>query len=200
MNNFWNDRYKSDEYFYGETPNVFIKEQAFRLINHNKVIAFAEGEGRNAIFLAKQGHKVTAIDYSEDGLEKTKKLAMKHNVEVHTKKVDLLADSLPVDEYDAAIMVFGHFHNDHQKMILDKMIQTIKPGGLIMFEVYSKKQINYGTGGPKDVDMLYDPIDILTWCEKHKVIHFFNGEQERVEGKGHTGLADVIQVVISKSI
>ncbi|KOS27328.1 methyltransferase [Bacillus anthracis] len=200
MNNFWNDRYKSDEYFYGETPIVFIKEQAFRLINHNKVIAFAEGEGRNAIFLAKQGHKVTAIDYSEDGLEKTKKLAKKHNVEVHTKKVDLLADSLPVDEYDAAIMVFGHFHNDHQKMILDKMIQTIKPGGLIMFEVYSKKQINYGTGGPKDVDMLYDPIDILTWCEKHKVIHFFNGEQERVEGKGHTGLADVIQVVISKSI
>lgn len=200
MNNFWNDRYKSDEYFYGETPNVFIKEQAFRLINHNKVIAFAEGEGRNAIFLAKQGHKVTAIDYSEDGLEKTKKLAKKHNVEVHTKKVDLLADSLPVDEYDAAIMVFGHFHNDHQKMILDKMIQTIKPGGLIMFEVYSKKQINYGTGGPKDVDMLYDPIDILTWYEKHKVIHFFNGEQERVEGKGHTGLADVIQVVISKSI
>ncbi|HDR5292680.1 TPA: class I SAM-dependent methyltransferase [Bacillus anthracis] len=200
MNNFWNDRYKSDEYFYGETPNVFIKEQAFRLINHNKVIAFAEGEGRNAIFLAKQGHKVTAIDYSEDGLEKTKKLAKKHNVEVHTKKVDLLADSLPVDEYDAAIMVFGHFHNDHQKMILDKMIQTIKPGGLIMFEVYSKKQINYGTGGPKDVDMLYDPIDILTWCEKHKVIHFFNGEQERVEGTGHTGLADVIQVVISKSI
>lgn len=140
MNNFWNDRYKSDEYFYGETPNVFIKEQAFRLINHNKVIAFAEGEGRNAIFLAKQGHKVTAIDYSEDGLEKTKKLAKKHNVEVHTKKVDLLADSLPVDEYDAAIMVFGHFHNDHQKMILDKMIQTIKPGGLIMFEVYSKNK------------------------------------------------------------
>ncbi|MBG9578480.1 methyltransferase [Bacillus thuringiensis] len=200
MNNFWNDRYKSDEYFYGETPNVFIKEQAFRLINHNKVIAFAEGEGRNAIFLAKQGHKVTAIDYSEDGLEKTKKLAKKHNVEVHTKKVDLLADSLPVDEYDAAIMVFGHFHNDHQKMILDKMIQTIKPGGLIMFEVYSKKQINYGTGGPKDVDMLYDPIDILTWCEEHEVIHFFNGEQGRVEGKGHTGLADVIQVVISKSM
>ncbi|KOS27711.1 methyltransferase [Bacillus anthracis] len=200
MNNFWNDRYKSDEYYYGETNNEFIKQQAFRLINHNKVIAFAEGEGRNAIFLAKQGHKVTAIDYSEDGLEKTKKLAKKHNVEVHTKKVDLLADSLPVDEYDAAIMVFGHFHNDHQKMILDKMIQTIKPGGLIMFEVYSKKQINYGTGGPKDVDMLYDPIDILTWCEKHKVIHFFNGEQERVEGKGHTGLADVIQVVISKSI
>ncbi|TCW58017.1 methyltransferase family protein [Bacillus thuringiensis] len=200
MNNFWNDRYKSDEYFYGEEPNTFIKEQAFRLANHNKVIAFAEGEGRNAVFLARQGHKVTAIDYSEDGLEKTKKLAKKHNVDVHTKKVDLLADSLPVNEYDAAIMVFGHFHNDHKKMVLDKMIQTIKPGGLIMFEVYSKKQMNYGTGGPKDIDMLYDPIEILTWCEEHKVIHFFNGEQERVEGKGHTGLADVIQVVISKSM
>ncbi|PGB02446.1 class I SAM-dependent methyltransferase [Bacillus toyonensis] len=200
MNNFWNNRYKSDEYFYGEEPNTFIKEQAFRLANHNKVIAFAEGEGRNAVFLARKGHKVTAIDYSEDGLEKTKKLAEKHNVNVHTKKVDLLADSLPVNEYDAAIMVFGHFHTDNQKMIFNKMIHTIKAGGIIMIEVYSKQQLNYGTGGPKGIDMLYNPIEILTWCGGHEVIHFFNGEQERMEGKGHTGLAHVIQVVIRKSM
>lgn len=200
MSNLWNDRYKSDEYFYGEEPNTFIQEQVFRLTNHNKVIAFAEGEGRNAVFLTRQGHEVTAIDYSEEGLEKTKKLAEKHNVNVHTKKVDLLADSLPANEFDAAIMVFGHFHTDNQKMIFNKMIHTIKPGGIIMIEVYSKKQLNYGTGGPKDIDMLYNPIDILTWCEGHEVIHFFNGEQERIEGKGHTGLAHVIQVVIRKSM
>ncbi|MED1559134.1 class I SAM-dependent methyltransferase [Bacillus paramycoides] len=200
MNNFWDDRFKSDEYFYGEEPNTFIQEQAFRLANHNKVIAFAEGEGRNAVFLTRQGHEVIAIDYSEGGLEKTKKLAVKHNVKVHTKKVDLLADSLPANEFDAAIMVFGHFHTDNQRMILNKMIHTIKPGGLIMIEVYSKQQLNYGTGGPKDIDMLYDSIDILTWCEGHEVIHFFNGEQERIEGKGHTGLAHVIQVVIRKSM
>ncbi|MFJ8353708.1 class I SAM-dependent methyltransferase [Bacillus paramycoides] len=200
MSNFWNDRYKSDDYFYGEEPNTFIQEQAFRLTNHNKVIAFAEGEGRNAVFLTRQGHEVTAIDYSEEGLEKTKKLAEKHNVNVHTKKVDLLADSLPANEFDTAIMVFGHFHTDNQKMIFNKMIHTIKPDGIIMIEVYSKKQLNYGTGGPKDIDMLYNPIDILTWCEGHEVIHFFNGEQERMEGKGHTGLAHVIQVVIRKSM
>ncbi|NWK69558.1 class I SAM-dependent methyltransferase [Bacillus paramycoides] len=200
MNNFWDDRFKSDEYFYGEEPNTFIQEQAFRLANHNKVIAFAEGEGRNAVFLTRQGHEVIAIDYSEGGLEKTKKLAVKHNVKVHTKKVDLLADSLPANEFDAAIMVFGHFHTDNQRMILNKMIHTIKPDGLIMIEVYSKQQLNYDTGGPKDIDMLYDPIDILTWCEGHEVIHFFNGEQERIEGKGHTGLAHVIQVVIRKSL
>ncbi|EJV85504.1 class I SAM-dependent methyltransferase [Bacillus cereus] len=200
MNNMWDDRFKSDEYYYGEEPNTFIQEQAFRLANYNKVIAFAEGEGRNAVFLARKGHEVTAIDYSESGLEKTKKLAEKYDVNVHTKKVDLLTDGLPGNEFDAAIMVFGHFHTDNQKMVLNKMIYMIRPGGLIMFEVYSKKQLNYGTGGPKDIDMLYEPIDILTWCEGHEVIHFFNGEQERVEGKGHTGLAHVIQVVIRKSI
>ncbi|EEL70444.1 Methyltransferase [Bacillus mycoides] len=196
----WDDRFKSDEYYYGEEPNTFIQEQAFRLANYNKVIAFAEGEGRNAVFLARKGHEVTAIDYSESGLEKTKKLAEKYDVNVHTKKVDLLTDGLPDNEFDAAIMVFGHFHTDNQKMVLNKMIYMIRPGGLIMFEVYSKKQLNYGTGGPKDIDMLYEPIDILTWCEGHEVIHFFNGEQERIEGKGHTGLAHVIQVVIRKSI
>ena len=52
-----------------------------------------------------------------------------------------------------------------------------------MFEVYSK-QINYGTGGPKDVDMLYDPIDILTWCEKHKVIHFLMENKSELKEKG----------------
>ena len=69
MNNMWDDRFKSDEYYYGEEPNTFIQEQAFRLANYNKVIAFAEGEGRNAVFLARKGLEVTAIDYSESGLK-----------------------------------------------------------------------------------------------------------------------------------
>lgn len=198
MDNIWHERFNSDEYMYGEEPNVFIQQQAFRLEQCQKVIAFAEGEGRNAVFLAKRDHEVTAIDYAESGLQKTKKLAQKYAVDVHTKKVDLLVDSVPHEEYDAAIMVFGHFHRDAQKMILNKMKNAIKPEGIIMLEVYSKDQLNYGTGGPADLGMLYEPKEILTWCEGHEVIHFFYGEQERVEGKAHTGLAHVIQLVLRK--
>lgn len=198
MKSIWNERFNSEEYWYGEKPNLFIQQQAFRLENYQKVIAFAEGEGRNAVYLAKRGHEVIAIDYAESGLQKTKRLAQKNNVEVHTKQVDLLVDNVSIKDYDAAIMVFGHFYKNNQKMVFNKIINSIKPGGIIMIEVYSENQLNYGTGGPKDIDMLYEPRDILTWCEGHEIIHFFYGEQERVEGKAHTGLAHVIQLVFRK--
>ncbi|MFB6367769.1 class I SAM-dependent methyltransferase [Paenibacillus elgii] len=198
MGNIWNERFNSEEYYYGEEPNVFIQQQAFRLEQCQKVIAFAEGEGRNAVFLAKRNHEVTAIDYAESGLQKTKKLAQKHSVNVHTQKIDLLEDDVPNEEYDAAIMVFGHFHKDDQIMILNKMKNAIKPKGIMMLEVYSEEQLKYDTGGPPELEMLYEPKEMLAWCEGHEVIHFFYGEQERVAGKVHTGLAHVIQLVLRK--
>ncbi|MBG9940937.1 class I SAM-dependent methyltransferase [Brevibacillus formosus] len=198
MGNIWNERYNTDEYYYGEEPNVFIQQQAFRFEQSQKVIAFAEGEGRNAVFLAKGNLEVTAIDYAESGLQKTKKLAQKHGVHVHTQKIDLLEEDVPQEEYDAAIMVYGHFHKDAQTTVLNKMKKAIKPKGILMLEVFSEKQLQYGTGGPSELELLYDPKEILDWCEGHEVIHFFYGEQERVAGKAHTGLAHVIQLVLRK--
>ena len=198
MENIWNERFNSEEYYYGEEPNVFIQQQAFRLEPCQKVIAFAEGEGRNAVFLAKRNLEVTAIDYAESGLQKAKKLAQKHGVDIHTKKIDLLVEDVASDEYDAAIMVFGHFHKNVQTMVLNKMKKAIKPKGILMLEVFSKEQLKYGTGGPPELEMLYEPKDILAWCEGHEVIHFFYGEQERVAGKVHNGLAHIIQLVLRK--
>ncbi|MFG0216564.1 class I SAM-dependent methyltransferase [Brevibacillus porteri] len=198
MANIWNERFHSEEYYYGEEPNVFIQQQAYRLEQGQKVIAFAEGEGRNAVFLAKRNLEVTAIDYAESGLQKTKILAQKHSVDVLTQKIDLLEEDVPREEYDAAIMVYGHFHKDAQTSVLNKMKKAIKPKGILMLEVFSKEQVKYGTGGPQELEMLYDPKDILAWCEGHEVIHFFYGEQERVAGKAHNGLAHVIQLVLRK--
>ncbi|NQF13059.1 class I SAM-dependent methyltransferase [Brevibacillus sp. HB1.3] len=198
MENIWNERFHSEEYYYGEEPNGFIQQQAYRFEQGQKVIAFAEGEGRNAVFLAKRNLEVTAIDYAESGLQKTKKLAQKHSVEVLTQKMDLLEEEVPSEEYDAAIMVYGHFHKNAQTMILNKMKKAIKPKGIMMLEVFSEEQLKYRTGGPQDHDMLYDPKEILAWCKGHEVIHFFYGEQERVAGKAHTGLAHVIQLVLRK--
>ena len=198
MENIWNERFNSEEYYYGEEPNVFIQQQAFRIEPRQKVIAFAEGEGRNAVFLAKRNLEVTAIDYAESGLQKAKKLAQKHGVDIHTQKIDLMVEDVASEEYDAAIMVFGHFHKNAQTMVLNKMKKSIKPKGILMLEVFSNEQLKYGTGGPPELEMLYEPKDILAWCEGHEVIHFFYGEQERVAGKVHNGLAHVIQLVLRK--
>lgn len=198
MGNKWHERFDTEEYIYGEEPNDFIRSEAGRLKNCTSVVCFAEGEGRNAVFLAKQGHDVTAWDYAESGLEKTRKLAEKSGVEVRTKKVDLLEYEVDTGAFDAAVMVFGHFYGEGQRKVFEKMLKAVKPGGIVMLEVYSKDQLEYGTGGPREADMLYNPKEILEWCDGHHVAHFFYGERMREEGRLHTGLAHVIQLILIK--
>ena len=196
--NLWNERFGLDEYAYGEQPNAFIAEQAHRF-RGARIAAFAEGEGRNAVFLARKGYRVTAWDYAENGLKKTERLAERFQVEVETELKDLLHDPLPEEAYDGAFMVFGHFPKVNQSTVLDKLLTVVKPGGIVMLEVYSEDQIRYQTGGPKTVDMLYDPADLLAWASGYEVLHFFYGEQSRAEGRLHTGVGHVIQVILAKN-
>lgn len=198
MANPWNERFGSEQYVYGEEPNEFIRTQASTLQNHKKIAAFAEGEGRNAVFLASEGHEVTAYDYALNGLKKTESLAGRYGVKVQTEQKDLIHDQVPVNEFDVAIMVFGHFDKKDQKIVFDKMLTTVKDGGLLMLEVYSEDQIRYKTGGPKTIDMLYSPADLLKWASGYNVIHFFYGEQVRKEGELHTGMGHVVQLILKK--
>ncbi|WP_210366074.1 class I SAM-dependent methyltransferase [Bacillus sp. REN3] len=200
MKNQWDERFGISEYVYGEGPNKFIEEYATYLKNDQTIVAFAEGEGRNAVYLARLGHDITAWDYSEVGLEKTMTLAAKSNVAIKTERKDLITDPVPEEAFDGGIMVFGHFAKEHQKSVIDKLIKTVKPGGTIMLEVYSEQQINYKTGGPKTADLLYNPANVLEWLQEYKVIHFFYGEKERSEGTGHTGIGHVIQAIVKKEM
>lgn len=197
--NSWDQRFKTAEYVYGEQPNTFIEDYAHYLKERSNVAAYAEGEGRNAVFLAVGGHTVTAFDYAQSGLQKTEQLAKKYGVTVHTKLTDLLQDKLLVGAFDAAIMVFGHFQREQQQNVFERIVGSVKPGGIIMMELYSIYQLSYASGGPKQLDFLYDPSDVLTWCKPYKILHFFTGEQVRNEGILHTGLAHTIQVIIQKN-
>ena len=195
----WHERFQTKEFIYGEQPNTFIKNFAHHLKDCRTVAAYAEGEGRNAVYLASKGHSVIAFDYAQSGLDKTEELAKKHDVTVQTKLTDLLQDVIPVETFDAAIMVFGHFQHEQQPGVFERTLRSVKPGGIIMMELYSTYQLPYESGGPKQIDLLYDPSDVLTWCKPHKIIHFFTGEQVRNEGILHTGLAHTIQLIIQKS-
>jgi len=197
--NTWDQRFQTAEYVYGEQPNAFIKDYAHHLEGYSSIAAYAEGEGRNAVYLASKGYDVTAYDYAKSGLQKTEHLAKKHLVSVHTVLADLLQDKLPVNMYDAAIMVFGHFPMEQQWAVFQKIIDSVKPGGCIMMELYSIYQLPYGSGGPQQINLLYNPLEVLQWCQAHKILHFFTGEQIRYEGMLHTGLAHTIQLIIQKS-
>lgn len=197
MNNPWHERFSTEEYVYGKDPNKFIVE-AKRFLKQGKVLCIAEGEGRNAVYLAEQGYHVTAWDYAQAGLDKTKRLAQERNVEVVTELVDLADVQWQEEQWDAIIHIFGHF----PKPIMDRTLlgikKALKPGGIYISELYSKEQLAYGTGGPKDLTMLCNPQLLLENFQDEFIRHFFVGEVVRNEGKLHTGKAHVVQSVFQK--
>lgn len=196
--NRWDDRYKHDRYFYGTKPNAFLARQytVFEHLPH--VACYAEGEGRNAVFLATKGHQVTAYDYAQEGLRKTAELAAQFDTVVETKHHDLLNDALEPEQYDGAVMIFGHFAKDQQLHVLEQIMTSLKPGGIFLMEVYEEAQLAYKTGGPPNIDYLYAEETLRDWAQQYEVLHFDCVEVTRHEGVGHKGLCKVVQVIVKK--
>lgn len=196
--NSWNDRFKTENYVYGTTPNVFLADIHKKLKVTGDALAIAEGEGRNAVFLAQQGMNVTAWDYAESGLAKTKKLAKDKDVKVQTKLVDLNEATWETNKWDELVCIFGHFPEDLRNKTLEGVKEAVKPGGYFISEVYSVYQLPYKTGGPKNAELLYKPEEFLKVFSDWRIAHFFMGEVFRQEGELHNGLSHVIQFVGQK--
>ena len=196
--NHWDDRYKHERYFYGTTPNEFLAQQVQVFEHVNNIACYAEGEGRNAAFLATKGHEVVAYDYAEEGLRKTEALAQQLGVTVATKHVDLIKGTVEEEKYDGAVMIFGHFAKKDQPTVLHKVMTSLKPGGLFLMEVYEEAQLAYKTGGPPNIDYLYAEETLRAWASQYEILHFDCVEVTRHEGVGHKGLCKVVQVIVKK--
>ncbi|RPF56542.1 class I SAM-dependent methyltransferase [Abyssicoccus albus] len=197
--NHWDERFKVSEYIYGEAPNEFVKSHFNQ--GSGRVALFAEGEGRNAVYLASLGYSPIAYDYSKEGLKKARALAMKHNVEIDTLEIDLTQElAVEYEAHDNAVMIFGHVHKQHQQQLFNNLIDCVKPFGRIYFEVYAEGQLDYGTGGPKDREMLYSLEDIKQWVKEWPidVVELSEEVVERYEGDKHYGESLVIQGVLQK--
>lgn len=190
--NKWQQRFNQPEYVFGKEANEFIQEAAKRFPIGPNVLAVAEGEGRNAVFLAEQGCDVTIWDFAQSGLDKAQALAKEKGVRLKTKVQDLQEAEWPRDEYDSIICVFGHFSPELRKQTLEGIRQAVKPGGLFITEVYAKEQLDYGTGGPKELSYLYEVKDFDVFADWEH-LHFEKKEVLREEGEGHSGLSCVIQ-------
>lgn len=198
MKNHWNNHFLAENYVYGKEPNDFISEMQKKLQFSGDALAIAEGEGRNAVFLAEQGMMVTAWDFAESGLLKTGKLARNKGVSVRTELVDLNEAVWEKERWDEIICVFGHFPKEIRNKTLEGVKKAVKPGGYFVTEVYSIHQLPYQSGGPKDINFLYSPEEFLQTFSDWRIVHFFMGEANRHEGELHTGLAHVIQFVGQK--
>ncbi|GIP02427.1 methyltransferase [Paenibacillus lautus] len=189
----WNERFQGEDYVFGTEPNVFIADMHKRLALTGNALAIAEGEGRNAVFLAREGMNVTVWDYAESGLNKANKLAEASGVEIRTELVDLGEAQWTKEQWDEIICVFGHFPKELRTRTLEGVKTAVKPGGYFLTEVYSPYQIPYRSGGPQDPQYLYAPGDFLEAFADWRIVHFFMGEVVRQEGQGHQGLSHVLQ-------
>ncbi|MBS4204410.1 SAM-dependent methyltransferase [Lederbergia citrea] len=196
--NHWNTRFQTENYVFGKEPNVFLAEIQKKLKVSGDALAIAEGEGRNAVYLAEQGMKVTVWDYAESGLAKTKKLAEERGVLVSAELVDLNEANWSQAIWDEVVCIFGHFPTELRQKTLQGVKEAIKPGGYYVTEVYSPYQIPYKSGGPRDLAFLYKPEEFLKTFADWRIVHFFMGEVVRHEGEGHNGLSHVIQFIGQK--
>jgi SAM-dependent methyltransferase len=195
---FWNARYKKSEYAYGLEPNDFLKSKINSLKPNSKILCLAEGEGRNAIFLAENKHQITAIDYSDEGLNKLKSLAKERNVIVKTICADLNQYKIDPNHWDVIICIFGHFPPELRKTVFKQVYSGLKKDGVFLLEAYHKDQLKYKTGGPQLSDLLYSKEELQNDFSEFENISIENSIKEIEEGKYHKGTSAVIQVVAYK--
>jgi cyclopropane fatty-acyl-phospholipid synthase-like methyltransferase len=189
----WNQRYSNDEFAYGTEPNSFLVANA-RLLT-GPVLSLAEGEGRNAVFLASLGLDVLGVDGSEVGLAKAQKLAESKGVRISIEVADLATYEPPSNFYGSVVSISAHLPSDVRRRLYPLVEKSLKPGGIILLEAYSKSQLARNTGGPKDPDMLMTADGIVNEFPHCEVILCQEIEREVVEGEFHTGLASVVQFI-----
>ncbi|MBI5660679.1 MULTISPECIES: bifunctional 2-polyprenyl-6-hydroxyphenol methylase/3-demethylubiquinol 3-O-methyltransferase UbiG [Ignavibacterium] len=193
-NQAWDERYSTEEYIYGTEPNEFFKQQ-LDLMKPGKLLLPGEGEGRNAVYAASNGWLVDAVDFSNVAKEKALKLAESKSVKINYFVSDLLEFHYPVNYYDLAGLFFVHLPKDAGRIVHSKIIASLKSGGKIIFEAFNKMQINNNSGGPKDINLLYDEKDILESFRYLEILMIESLSTELYEGNFHRGKADVIRFV-----
>ncbi len=198
MQNFWDERYSQPDYVYGKEPNAFYKP-ILDTLTPGKLLLPGEGEGRNSVYAATQGWQVDALDSSMEGKKKAERLAAENNVKINYILTELKNYNYPQNYYDAVALIYIHMPPHIRKEIHGKMIEALKPGGVLILEGFSKEQLSFSSGGPKDRDMLFD-IDEIGDDLKALSVELLKKELVDLhEGPGHNGKGMVIRFVGRKS-
>lgn len=196
MKNFWDERYSNKEFVYGTLPNKFFKEQLDKLLP-GKILMVGEGEGRNAVYAAKLGWQVDAIDSSNVAQEKAAKLAELNKVKVNYQIADIHSYNFPLNEYDAVGIIFLHINESsiESEILYKKLAATLKKGGRIILELFSKNQIGKKSGGPQELSLL-SSVDQIKRSFSTLTPEILREENILLsEGEFHQGEASVIRFV-----
>ncbi|WP_276501416.1 class I SAM-dependent methyltransferase [Terrimonas pollutisoli] len=195
----WDERYRKDEFAYGEQPNNYLKEQLEKLAI-GTILFPAEGEGRNAVFAAKLGWTVSAFDISAEGKKKADRLAATNKVTIDYQVGELPALNYSAGQFDAIALIYAHFPA-HSKSLYHRMLDKyLRKNGIVIFEAFSKRHIDYVSknekvGGPKEIAMLFSIDELKSDFANYEIIELAEKEIELSEGLFHNGKGSVIRFV-----
>ena len=197
----WNDRFSKDGYVFGTEPNEWLRRHATVWKAGSKILSIADGEGRNSIWLAQQGHRVEAFDISDVGVAKARRLAKVNQVEVDFRVTGCDDFAWKTEHYDGVAAIFVQFADPAMRERLFKnMVSSIKPGGSLLLLGYTPKQLEYGTGGPSVLSHLYTPEMLRQAFVEMDIQSLDEYETELNEGEGHKGRSAVIGLVATRRV
>jgi len=190
----WDERYAEEGWVFGTEPNDFLREQA-HLIPEGRVLCLGEGEGRNSVFLAELGYEVVGVDRSQVGMDKAQALANERGVFVETVVSSVEDFDLREGEWEGIVSVFFHLPPELRRRVHGAVVQGLAPGGILILEAYTPRQLAFGTGGPPDADRLMTVELLVEELDGLEVLVARETEREVHEGRMHHGLGSVVQFV-----
>ena len=196
---FWDQNFAGADYRYGTQPNAYLAAQAHRVAPGSTVLVPGDGEGRNGVWLARQGHRVTAIDLSTVGLDKARRLAQAQGVALHTQVADLGQWAPAPASADAVVFVFVHLPPGVREAAHRAAVQALRPGGLLILEAFTPAQLSCHSGGPKALELLYTLEQLRAdWGSALEELHAEETTTSLDEGPGHQGPGQVVHGVWRK--
>lgn len=190
----WDERYGAADYAYGVEPNDFLRAEAGK-IPHGPVLCLAEGEGRNAVFLAERGHTVTAVDFSVEGLRKAERLARDRGVRLDLVEADLSTFDLGVERWSGVVSIFAHTPPELRHRLHAAVARALRPGGALVLEAYRPEQLALATGGPRDAAWMPRLSELKGELAALDLVIAREVEREIHEGKFHDGPSATVQIV-----
>jgi SAM-dependent methyltransferase len=198
---FWEARYADagTDFVFGQAPNDFLVREAHRLPEGCRVLSVADGEGRNSVFLAQQGHRVDALEFAPSAIAKARALAAERHVTLGVIEADAFEWDWPRERYDAVVAIFVQFAPPAQRArLFEHMLRALVPDGLLLLQGYTPQQLVHGTGGPSAVENLYTEQMLLEAFSAHELVLMRTHESVIEEGAGHSGLSALVDMVVRK--
>lgn len=195
----WNERYAGEEYHFGTEPNAFLASQLARLKPGMSCLAVADGEGRNGVWLAEQGLQVLSVDSSSVAIAKARALAQWRGVALEVELADLTQWDWGCEKYDVVVAIFIQFVPPGlREQMFSDIKQCLKPGGLLLLQGYTPRQLEYRTGGPSQVENLYTEAGLREAFSDMEILHLVEHDSLIHEGAGHDGMSALIDMVARK--